>query len=274
MNGREDMFEGKWEDAEVIDLFRQIEQTKEKKLSIKQAFAIHAQKYSRRPNSVRNYYYHEVDDLIKNKDRLKKLGINISKHKKQEVKLKDDENKKLLQKLQKIQNNEGEQIVKEIDKLVLKGNSVRQACLKLSGGNVALMLRYQNKYRNNLAKKQNDNISKPINILEYKNKQKTLSDVDINSLFLGLVKLVKKMAYEQAAANIFKEKESMGYLLKKALIDLNKSEKEVKILKESCMALEQENKNLVEKISNLKLSNAKELAKKISQLKEKTQQIN
>ena len=258
--GGGNMFEGKWEDAEVIDLFRTVENVKEKNESIKQAFVVHAQKYFRRPNSVRNYYYHEVDDLLKNKARLKKLGINISKHKKQEVKF--------------FSEQEGEKIIKEINKLVVKGDSVRQACLKLSGGNIALMLRYQNKYRNNLSKKQTESQNKPINILEYKNKQKVLSESDINSLFLGLVKLVKKMAYEQASISIFKEKESMSYLLKKALIDLNKSEKEIKTLKESYNELVEENKNLVEKISNLKLSKAKSLAQKLTSLKEETQQVN
>lgn len=254
------MFEGKWEDVEVIDLFKEVENVKEKNESIKKAFIIHAEKYSRRPNSVRNYYYHEVDDLLKNRTRLKKLGINISKHKKQEVKF--------------FSEQEGEKIVKEINKLVLKGDSVRQACLKLSGGNIALMLRYQNKYRNSLLKKQNETPTKPVNILEYKNRQKSLSDTDINSLFLGLVKLVKKMAYEQATMTIFKEKESMSTLLKKALIDLNNSEKEIKILKESQKELEKENKNLIEKISSLRLANAKVLTQKLNELKEKTQHIN
>lgn len=251
------MFESKWDDKEVVDLFKEVERIKDENKSLKEAFSAHATKYKRRPNSVRNYYYHEVDDLLKNKVRLKKLGIDMSKHKKQEVKF--------------FSEKEGEKIVEAIDKLVKEGNSVRQACLKLSGGNVALMLRYQNKYRNNAAKK-TEAAPKPINILEYRNKQKSLSDFDINSLFNGLVKLVKKMAYEEACVNLRKERDSISFLLKKSLIDLNKREKEIAVLKEEYNQLFAQNKVLSEKLSNLKLEKAKALTKKFGELKRTSSQ--
>ena len=254
------MFEGKWQNEEVKDLFKEVEKSREENRSIKSAFLAHAEKYSRRPNSVRNYYYHEVDDLLKNKSRAKSLGIDISKHRKQEVKF--------------FGEKEGEKIVAEIDKLVKEGNSVRQACLKLSGGNVALMLRYQNKYRNQRQKKEEDEISKPINILDYKNKQKSLSDNDINSLFNGLVRLVKKMAYEEATTNLFKERDSMSYLLKKTLYDYEKKEKEVEVLKEDLKNLTRENNMLKEKVSMLRLSKAEKLTQKLKESKEVISNVN
>ena len=114
--------------------------------------------------------------------------------------------------------NEGEKIVEEINKLVRKGDSVRQACLKLSGGNVALMLRYQNKYRNQSVK--GDDKQKFVNILDFKNRQKVLTDSDLNGLFMGLLKLLKKNAYEEALQSVKAESESMGYLLKKTIYQL------------------------------------------------------
>ena len=244
------MFERKWENDEVRALFNEVEKAKSEGRSIKSAFSAHAQKYSRRPNSVRNYYYHEVDDLMKNKSRLKELGIDISKHSKQEVKF--------------FSEKEGEKIVEAVEKLVKEGNSVRQACLKLSGGNVALMLRYQNKYRNEQLKKETNSMAKPINILDYKNKQRALTELDINSLFMGLVKLVKKMAFEEATSTLFKERDSMSFLLKKTLSELERKEKEVEVLKENCKTLQIENERLSERISSLRFEKAEVIAKKIS----------
>jgi len=254
------MFEGKWKDDEVVDLFKNVEDAKEHGKTIKDAFLVHAQKYERRPNSVRNYYYREVDDLINNESRLKKLGIDISKHKKQEVKF--------------FSEKEGEKIIAAINKLVYEGNSVRQACLKLSGGNIALMLRYQNKYRNSQLKKQEVKQENKVNILDYKNKQKKLTEEDITSLFMGLVKLIKKMAFDEVAQTLKKERDSAGFLLKKALIDLNKKEREYESLKESFKEIEDKNKMLLEKVTALKLLNAKKLTEKLKSFKEGRASVN
>ena len=101
------MFEGKWQNEEIKDLFLEVEKAKENKKSLKEAFKNHAQKYDRRPNSVRNYYYHEVDLLLRNKSEAKFLNIDISKHKKQQVKF--------------FSESEGEKIVDSIKELVKKG---------------------------------------------------------------------------------------------------------------------------------------------------------
>ena len=69
------------------------------------------------------------------------------------------------------------------------------------------------------------------NIITFKSR-KTLTDADINSLFAGLVKLVKKNAYEEVNVKIKEEKETSEYLLKEAYLELNKKEKEINKLKD------------------------------------------
>ena len=81
MQGDKVMKNGLWDNQEVKDLFSEIEKTKQNGLPLRKAFIMHAQKYSRQPNSVRNYYYHEIDNLERDDQRLKKLGIDLSKHK-------------------------------------------------------------------------------------------------------------------------------------------------------------------------------------------------
>lgn len=56
---------GLWEEEEVKTLFQLVEDCKKNNISIKEAFLKHSQLYARKPNSVRNYYYHEVDNLNK-----------------------------------------------------------------------------------------------------------------------------------------------------------------------------------------------------------------
>ena len=52
------MKKGIWSNQEVKELFNQVEQTKKSGRPLKDAFIAHAERYTRKPNSVRNYYYH------------------------------------------------------------------------------------------------------------------------------------------------------------------------------------------------------------------------
>ena len=52
------MKKGIWSNQEVKELFNQVEQTKKSGRPLKDAFSAHAERYTRKPNSVRNYYYH------------------------------------------------------------------------------------------------------------------------------------------------------------------------------------------------------------------------
>ena len=69
-----------WNDVEVKALFDGVENCKKQNLSLVRAFEEHAKKFSRKPNSVRNYYYHEVDNLAADKVRSARLRIDITKH--------------------------------------------------------------------------------------------------------------------------------------------------------------------------------------------------
>ena len=98
-------------------------------------FASYAQKSGRAKGSVRNYYYALLrstgDERVKNLLR----GTNLK-----------------AEKIVQFSDKETDEILKAILMQKSKGISVRRAVLNLSGGDNKLMLRYQNKYRNVLAK--------------------------------------------------------------------------------------------------------------------------
>ncbi len=204
-----------WSDGEVKALFKEVESVKADGLSLKEAFLSHAQRYGRKQNSVRNYYYHEVDNLLGDAGRCKRLGIDISVHDKTHFESFD----KLAE----------ENLFEEIEKLLSEGLSVRSACLKLSGGDLTLMTRYQNKYQNMKKKLGAENVI-PF-------RQKLLTESDINSLFLGLVKLIKKTALEE-------EKSKDGDLLKKAFEEIGRKDRQLEELKAKFEKLKIENEAL------------------------------
>lgn len=201
-----------WSDEEVKSLFNTVEEKRGKGESLKNAFSMHAQKFHRKGNSVRNYYYHEVDNLQKDDARRTRLNIDLKKH--------------IKNRLVPFSKEQEEKFLSEVKALTDKGMSVRSACFKLSNGDMTLMTRLQNKFQN-LKKEKAENKD---NIITFKSR-KTLTDADINSLFAGLVKLVKKNAYEEVNVKIKEEKETSEYLLKEAYLELNKKEKEINKLK-------------------------------------------
>ena len=201
-----------WSDEEVKSLFNTVEEKRGKGESLKNAFSMHAQKFHRKGNSVRNYYYYEVDNLQKDDARRTRLNIDLKKH--------------IKNRLMPFSKEQEEKFLSEVKALTDKGMSVRSACFKLSNGDMTLMTRLQNKFQNLKKEK----AEKKDNIITFKSR-KTLTDADINSLFAGLVKLVKKNAYEEVNVKIKEEKETSEYLLKEAYLELNKKEKEINKLK-------------------------------------------
>ena len=75
-----------WTDEEVIKLFRFIEDGKKQNHNLSGMFSLYAKLTNRKPNSVRNYYYAELNELENNKERRENLGIDISLHQKVEQK--------------------------------------------------------------------------------------------------------------------------------------------------------------------------------------------
>ena len=212
-----------WNDDEVKSLFNEVEYCKNNQQALRMAFVLHAKKFKRKPNSVRNYYYKEVDNLASNEKRCKSLGIELEKHQKTHFVAFDEK--------------EEEKLLKDVSEMVASGKSVRAACQILSGGNLSLMTRLQNKYQNS-KKKEN-------NVIPFRQKQKLLTENDINSLFMGLVKLIKKTAIEDFMEKTKLEKQSSSFLLKKAFLDLNKKDKQIADLRADFEKLKEENKTLL-----------------------------
>lgn len=299
-----EIMKGLWEEKEVKTLLNEVKDCCKKGLSLKDAFYLHAQKFGRKPNSVRNYYYHEISLLEKDSIRAEKVEFDKENHKISEIKFFSLEQEK--------------ELIKKIDTLVESGFSVRRACLTLANNDASKMLRYQNKYRNFKSKQtlgskqtqnenfkeiqdeknsnkqtkqeetklkqadkpkieeeisfeklieksniqkinqnedclkkqqkifsqnsQNENscLQKQDNIVQFV-KNPPLTDSDIQSLFMGLVRLVKRNALQ-------KSKEEMGQTLLQANRQLRQSivllagkEKKLKNLEKEFKKIKQEN---------------------------------
>lgn len=233
------MKNGIWGNEEVKDLFETVEKVKEKNQSLRVAFSLHAQKYERKPNSVRNYYYHEIDNLKKDRKRLGEIGIDLSKHEKFEIKY--------------FSHDEENMLMDKIDKEVQNGVSVRKACFNLSGGNAELMLRYQNKYRNFVAK---EKPKEENNIIKFTKKRTTLTDGELQALFLGLVRLVKKNAVEEVG-------EKANIELRKAIVSLENKEREFDKLKTEFLKIKEENARLIDSLNTSRSEKAEKLKQKL-----------
>lgn len=220
-----------WNDGEVNALFKEVETCKNKNISLKVAFENHAQKFKRKANSVRNYYYKEVDNLLEDSARLNRLGINLSLHKKNHFECFEKEEEK--------------NVMSQIEKLTNSGMSVRSACHKLSEGNLTQMTRLQNKYQN----------MKKSNVIPFRQSRKLLSDSEINSLFLGLVRLIKKNAVEEHVEKN-KDGEYQTAIMKKAFNELNQKDEEILILKQESALLRKENQELLTKLKSLEKKNS------------------
>ena len=115
-----------------------------------------------------------------------------------------------------------------------QGKSVRQSCMELANNNAKLMLRYQNKFRNmqKQKNKKGENSSMQQNVINItkakKEMNKKITESEINALFLGLVKIIKKSAQENADEELKTEVEEATQNFRQTLIDLNKKEVELK----------------------------------------------
>lgn len=215
-----------WKDEEVKALFEEVELCKKQKQSLKIAFEKHAQKFKRMPNSVRNYYYKEVDNLIADKSRVNKLNLDLEAHKKNHFVCFDSEEEK--------------NVMQEIENLINSGMSVRSACYKLSNGDLTQMTRLQNKYQN----------MKKTNVILFRQKRKTLSDSEINSLLLGLVRLIKKTAVDEYVQNN-NSGQVQTSIMKKAFLELNEKDSQILQLKADFERLKRENQELLTKIKSI-----------------------
>lgn len=261
-----------WKDEEVIKLFRFIENGKKQNICLSTLFANYAKQTNRMPNSVRNYYYKELGCLMEDKSRQEKLGIDISLHQKIDQK--------------EFTLTETETLVKQILSLTSKGVSVRKACLTLANGDISTMVRLQNKFRSVVIKEKElyekclSDLNclgvkikqKPNNIIKMPDRRNILTESDINSLFLGLVKLVKKQATEEVVKLYQKDKQKANEHLRRMLVELAEKENELKNLRRQFKVVSQEKEKLSEELKVLRGKNAQLQIKqeKLSALKKFT----
>lgn len=264
----------KWKDEEVIKLFRFIESEKNKGEKLTNIFYNFAKQNNRMPNSVRNYYYAELNNLIQNQKRREKLKIDLTLHKKSDAK--------------EFTTQETEQVVTEILKLTQKGMSVRKACLTLANQDISQMVRYQNKFRSTIEKnkelyqkclnKIGQNSIKiktktPSNVIKIPDRRAVLTEGDINSLFLGLVKLVKKQTQDEISKIYEKDKQKANEMLRRTLVEIAEKDNLIKDLRKQFKVLKQEKDKLNDEIRLLRIKTAelKSGYLKIEKLKNFTQ---
>ena len=161
-------------------------------------------------NSAKNYYYKTLKFLKDNPIIARKLDINLQNFE--------------IKKFDKFSSNEKFDLLKTVDENLKKGISVRATCMKLANNDAKVMLRLQNKYRNMVKvsskreekedsvveiekqayqkMKQRENSKNIINIATAKAKNNnTIGDSELNALFLGLVRIVKKTAFLDSASD-------------------------------------------------------------------------
>lgn len=219
-----------WSDAEVKTLFKFVEVKKYEGKPLIKIFNEYAKCTKRQPNSVRNYYYKELENLQGSPDRCKRLDINLDFH----------EAKPVLP----FSSEDTSKLISNINDLLSQGYSVRGACLKLADGNARAMIRLQNKYRLETKYKKENNMG---NIIKMPIKKETISDNEINALFLGLIKLVKKQEEERIKQKYEEQINASNQKLKDAMTDIILNKYKVEKLQEQIKLLQDKNEKLKSK---------------------------
>ena len=238
----------KWKDEEIVKLFSLIEENNKKNLSTMHSFKQYAKQSGKNPLTIRNFYYSHLKVLKNNTLLCQKLGIDVSKHKIQ-----------IFEHFDKIQESE---LLKKIAEYKENGFSTRNACMKLSDGNAKQMLRIQNKLRNITRKTKQSTTNSLDNLKTNKqtpkmedtkviqfptngfNKKSRLTDDEIKSLFMGLVKLVKENADADKKEKAEKFLEQTEEEKRKRIVELEQKQTEIDVLKQQLNELKIKNSSL------------------------------
>lgn len=257
--------ESAWNEQEIFELFKLIENYKKNNKAIIKAFEKYASMSNRKKNSVRNYYYAKLKEFERDTKLAQKFNVDFKWHTKSEQIFFTPE--------------ETELSMKKINNLLEKGYSVRKACFEVACGDVKKMLRFQNKYRNlnhksknqnkpknsfsdissnelNLDKILRNNIKNSDNILVMPHQKTMLTDGEITSLFMGLVKLVKKTARTQCDMDVLSQMQSANAELRKSIKTLADKDREIKFFRKKFELLTNEKTKLKEELSKLRSQNA------------------
>ena len=223
-----------WKDAETLALFKLVEDFKNMAKPLKEAFFAYAMQTNRKPDSVKNYYYKTLKEIELNK-----------------------KNRHKINRPEAFSKEEEKAVFEKIQKLLSEGCSLRNACLKVAGGDIKKMLRYQNKFRS-LEKK-----IEPCKVVRMPSKKGKLTDSEINSLFMGLVKLIKKCAEEQAEEKALFEAETANEALRRTVVELSAKQKELDNLKKNFEILKNEKLLLKEELNGLRSQTASLFSRKL-----------
>lgn len=219
-----------WTDEQIKALFDLIEKNSNENIPLIKSFDEFAKTCGKNKLTIRNFYYSFVKILKQNTVLCNRLGIDLSNHN--------------VQHFEHFDAVEEKELLNKIEQDVKGGMSVREACQKLSNGDIKKMLRLQNKYQ---AYKSKCKVLKfPMkNVQAQKEK---LSDSEINSLFLGLVKLVKEQAFGESEQKVKNFLEYSSEERRKQLVANQEKQNEIDRLKQLVLKLKQKNRDL-----NLKL---------------------
>ena len=205
----------------IKNLFLNLQQLKKNKnISLNKAIEIVSNTLRIKKESTRNFYYKTLNFLRQNPDIAKSLGVDLNYFVKKDF--------------EKFENSKKQDMFNFITNNLKLGKSVRQSCMELANNNAKLMLRYQNKFRNMQKQKtkKGENINMQQNVINItkakKEMNKKITESEINSLFLGLVKIIKKSAQENADEELKIECKEANQNFRQTLIDLNKKEVELK----------------------------------------------
>ena len=179
------MKKSKWTTSQINQLLEAAKNSNNRS----QVFSQIAAQTGRKADSVRNFYYKLISDMEEH-------GKNI---------------------FVPFAETDVDNLLREIILGYSRGESIRSVCLKLGNNDKGAMLRFQNKYRVILAKepsridkmvadlegqgylvKNPTQRSNPFaNVITMPTAESALSDADINNLFMGLVRLIKRNSNDQ-----------------------------------------------------------------------------
>ena len=219
-----------WNKNNIKALFSFIEENNHKNIPIIKSFEIFAKKTNKNMLSVRNFYYAFVKLLKINKKLQTEYDIDISKHQ--------------IQKFIHFDKKQEEDLISQIEKYTKEGFSVREACQNLSNGDIKTMIRLQNKYQNH--KNKCKIITFPVQ--KQPEMPKKLTNDEINSLFLGLVKLVREQAFGERELQVKQFLEATSELKQKQAIETQSQQNQIEILKTKIKEQENKNEQLNEKL--------------------------
>lgn len=265
MSLRENM-KNTWNNEEIKQLFNTVENFKKQNKSLLDAFSQHAHEFNRKPLSVRNFYYLKVDEILHDKKLVDQFNINVELHQKNNF--------------AKFDERQTQKLLNYIKSRTKNGKSVRSACLEIVGNDAKQLVRLQNKYRLEINKEKNQKTEKnqqkstnfanfseknsknqqkiPNNLINFPVEQKLipqkLTDAEIQSLFLGLVKLVKKSTLLDVEDEIKKEQEKLSVIIRKSTIEICEKNQKIEHLLGENKKLSSEVLKLKNKLEEMRTS--------------------